>query len=269
MDRDRRRHHGHGFCCGEPVTKGHDISATVVAWGLTLAGIGLSAWGWLNDGVHAMALFLAAVFIVFQIATNKSGEWARKLWRRSPMTAMGVIGFMGIFGLFCHESLKMAWADAEARGWVEQSWLTTALLLALPFAEPFVFWVKHLLQETGDAASAEQAAADPGQDNIVALPKRTSSRRHVVTSVATGAAVMLSPEMAHGDTSHATPIATPDPQPRPAIHGHVTAGEDAKVAEASRYRAMGMTRDEVAERMKCSPRTVSRYWAKAIAVAAG
>jgi DNA-binding transcriptional regulator LsrR (DeoR family) len=54
---------------------------------------------------------------------------------------------------------------------------------------------------------------------------------------------------------------------RPVIVGNVTAGEDVKVAEASRYRGMGMTRDEVAERMGVSPRTVSRYWAKAIAVA--
>jgi hypothetical protein len=244
-----------------------DVSATVVAWGLTLAGIGLSTWGWLNDGIHAMALFLAAVFVVFQIATNKSGEWARKLWRRSPMTALGVIGFMVIFGLFCHESLKMAWADAEARGWVEQSWLTTALLLALPFAEPFVFWVKHLLQETGDVAQAERVVTDARQDNIVALPKRPSTRRAAVTTVATATAVALSPEAAHSDTALSPPAVHPTHTMRPVIVGNVTAGEDVKVAEASRYRGMGMTREEVAERMGVSPRTVSRYWAKAIALA--
>lgn len=271
-----------------------DKAIQVSAWGLTGLVVILSAWGWLNDAVTLMTLFFAGMFGVLQLLVNKSGEWARRLWSgrlEHKLTVPAVLAMMIACGLLVHYSLKMAWADAVALGLVTPDPMTEALLMLLPFLEPFVFWTKHCLstlperRDSGDATSVSlpvtpRANGDSGdvalvspecpgdrgnvtpltrRDTHVTSPGAPSGRALGALGAAAVTALAASAADAGASTAERdTRLVSPAER-----WGTRVAGDNERVARACHLRDSGMSRDEVAKKMAVSPRTVSRYWAQA------
>lgn len=268
----------------------HARMPDILAWGFVGATLVLSGWGRIADGVNVMSLFFAAVFVLFQLGTNMMAIWARTLtWKAWP-SVIGCIVAMIVFGLFSHESLRHAWGEAAERGYVDPaSPLSVALLLALPFAEPFVFWIRQLLWERWRAAHAaeqreeearleaarqrDRDAAISNAANVTTLPKKRLTGAAAAASMlvlggphgASEAAPVTqadAPQTTHHEAPHFIPAdapqEAPQKQPKGAPKTRVTK-QDKMRQEAHRLLLQGgASNRQIAAATGLSPSTVDR-----------
>jgi len=125
------------------------IVGGLLPWAIVAAFCIWAGWAWLADGVNALSLLLAVVFGLFQIVTNVLAVWIRALSQRNAwVTTTFALGAMVITGLMTHESLDHAYAVTQAKGYATADpQLMSWLLLAVPYLEPLMFWIRRLLSE--------------------------------------------------------------------------------------------------------------------------
>jgi hypothetical protein len=108
--------------------------------------------------VNALSLLLAAVFGLFQVATNILAVKVRQLAGRGAYpTALAAAVFMVATGLLTHESLNHAYLITQREGYANADpELMSWLLLIVPYLEPLLFWINRVLSEPDNRRQAVQ-----------------------------------------------------------------------------------------------------------------